>query len=150
MAMNEMNEKERGKCDVPSEEMFKREHTVMGLFIENAKTYVQLSSGALLLSVAFLRDFAAVSEKGPLTADGWLIASWVLFLVSIGSGALYQYEAVKFLEKKSGVKRTHGNWIEYFVDRPWPLYGVMLVGFYAGGICFTVAAIYRLCHLQTG
>ncbi len=38
------------------------EAKIMNLFIDNAKTYVQLSIGALVLSVTFLRDVLGAPE----------------------------------------------------------------------------------------
>jgi|SRR5215467_2756713 len=126
------------------DDAFEREYKVMGVFIDNAKTYVQLSAGALLLTVTFLHEILGVSKEQKLPTDVWLILSWWAFLVAIVSGALYQYYAAKFLEWKSGVLRTHRNWPEWLVHHPWPIYGVMLVTFYLGGLCFTIAAVKRL------
>src|SRR5713101_7459195 len=103
---------------------FERECKVMGIFIDNAKTYVQLSTGALLLTVTFLHDILGVPKDQTLATDRWLILSWWSFLLAIVSGALYQYYAAKFLEWKSGLCRTHRNWPEWLVEHPWPPYGV--------------------------
>ena len=116
----------------------------MTLFIENAKTYVQLSGAALLLSVTFLREIVGIPKDQSLPMDEWLIASWICFLVAVIFGATYQYFAVKFLEWKSGVERTHGNLSEWLIQHPWPFYGVMLGAFYLRAVLFTIFAIGRL------
>ncbi|HXJ94886.1 MAG TPA: hypothetical protein VMT20_18745 [Terriglobia bacterium] len=123
---------------------FEREYKVMGVFIDNAKTYVQLSAGALLLSVTFLHEILGISKEQRLPTDLWLMLSWWSFLAAIVLGALYQYYAAKFLEWKSGVPRSHRNWPEWLVRHPWPVYGGMLIAFYLGGLCFTIAAVRRL------
>lgn len=123
---------------------FDREYKVMGLFIVNAKTYVQLSTGALFLSVTFLHEILGIPSEHKLPTDWWLIFCWGGYLVAIVSGASYQYLAVKFLEWKSGVPRSHRSWPECLIHHPWPLYGLMLIAFYFGGLCFTIAAVTRL------
>jgi hypothetical protein len=42
---------------------FNKEFKVMGLFIDNAKTYTQLSGAAIALSVTFVREVVGI-EKG--------------------------------------------------------------------------------------
>jgi hypothetical protein len=120
---------------------FKREHDVMKLFIDNAKNYVQLSGAALVLSVSFLKDILG-NEK--LVPDAWLIAAWVTFSFAIISGAFYQYLAAKYLERylKS---HTFMTW-DWLAESPGSIYGIMLLTFYSGVICFTVCAILRLHH----
>lgn len=123
---------------------FEREFKVTGVFIDNAKTYVQLSSAALLLSITFLREILGIPKEPKMPTDPWLILSWLSFLVAIVFGALYQYYAAKFLEWRSGLSRSHRSWPQWLVQHPWPPYGAMLVAFYFGGIFFTIAAVKRL------
>ena len=127
-----------------SADSFDREFKVMGVFIDNAKTYVQLSAGALLLSITFLHEILGASKDQKLPTDFWLILSWCSFLVAIVFGALSQYYAAKFLEWKSGLPRHHLIGSKWLVHHPWPIYGVMLIAFYLGGLCFTISAIKRL------
>src|ERR1041385_6062478 len=91
-------------------EMFDRECRIMGMFIDNAKTYVQLSTGALLLSVTFMREILAIPKETRLPFDCRLILTWAGFLAAVMCGTYYQYLAVKFLEEKSGVPRSHRAW----------------------------------------
>ena len=88
-------------------DVFEKEYKVIGVFIENAKTYIQLSASALLLTVTFLREIVGIPKEQKLPRDSWLMLSWWSFLVAIVLGALYQYYAAKFLEWKSGVPRSH-------------------------------------------
>lgn len=69
--------------------------TIMPLYIDTAKTFGQLSVGALVLSVAFREKI--LGEKGRKSVTLMLVGSWFFFLVSIGTSALYQYVAVKFI-----------------------------------------------------
>jgi hypothetical protein len=123
---------------------FEMESKVMAVFIDNAKTYVQLSAGALLLSVTFLHEILGIPKEQKLPTDHWLVASWWSFLAAIVFGALYQYYAAKFLEWKSGVSRGHHSWPQSLIEHPWPPYAVMLTAFYFGGLCFTISAVKRL------
>src|SRR6266542_2170849 len=129
----------------PSEaDLFERECEVMDRFIANAKSYIQLSGGALLLSITFLREIVGVPKDQKVNPGGVLIASWISFLLVILAGASYEYLAAKFLEWKSGVRRSHRSIFEWMIRHPWPMYGVMLIGFYAGVLLFTIAAIIRM------
>ena len=122
---------------------FNKEFKVMGLFIDNAKTYTQLSGAAVALSVTFVHEVVGVAKDSPISLDWSLIASWLCFLVAIGAGVSYQYFAVKFLEWKSTIKRHHESYPRFLIEHPWPLYSLMLVTFYAGAVFFTLGAIKR-------
>jgi hypothetical protein len=122
---------------------FDKEFKVMGLFIDNAKTYTQLSGAAIALSVTFLREVLGIAKDNPISLDWPLVVSWVCFLIAIGAGVSYQYFAVKFLEWKSAVKRHHVSLPRSLIEHPWPLYSIMLVTFYAGAVFFTINAIKR-------
>jgi hypothetical protein len=122
---------------------FDKQCKVMGLFIDNAKTYTQLSGAALALSVTFIREVFGIEKGQPIHSDWSLISSWLCFLISIGAGVSYQYYAVKFLESHSGLRGQRRGFPAILVERPWPLYLIMLVTFYAGAVFFTVAAIKR-------
>ncbi len=70
---------------------FDSEYNVAQLFIDNAKTYVQLSGAALVLCSAFVHEVAGVpkDQKVP-PPDVWMIMPWLGFLFTIGFGAFYQ------------------------------------------------------------
>ena len=129
---------------------FAKEYKLAGLFIENAKTYVQLSTGALVLSVTFVHDVLGIAKGEKVPTDLWLVFSWICFLAAILSGAFYQYLETKFVEWKSAVARHHQSWPKLLIEHPWPVYGAMLITFYLGAICFTVAAIRQLYRPSDG
>ncbi len=116
------------------------EAKIMNLFIDNAKTYVQLSIGALVLSVTFLRDVLGAPEGNRLPVPPLLAVSWACFLLAVLAGAFYQYHAVKFIELHSGLKGV-SSWMRRFDREPYLLYGTMLVSFAAGCLLFTVSAL---------
>jgi hypothetical protein len=117
---------------------------VMELFIANAKTYSQLSSGALLLTVAFAREVLAVKKDLPIPLDWTLVATWIFFLVATLAGATYQYLAVRFLEAKAKVPIHHQHdWPWSIRNNPWIIYSVMMFAFYLGALFFTITAIRR-------
>ncbi len=123
--------------------MSEQEYKVMELFIDNAKTYVQLSVGALVLSVTFLHDILGVPKDHKVQVPPGLLACWIFFLVAVVSGALYQYHAVKYIEKASGL-RGNASWMRKFDESPYLLYGTMLICFGFGALLFTLSAIYML------
>ena len=122
---------------------FDKECKLMDLFIDNAKTYTQLSGAALALSITFIREVVGVAEGSPIPLDWSLIVSWLCFLIAIGAGVSYQYFGVKFLEWKSNIVRHHQSYPRRLIEHPWPLYLIMLITFYAGAVFFTVGAIKR-------
>jgi hypothetical protein len=123
--------------------MFEHEKAVMGLFIDNAKTYTQLSTGALVFTITFVDK--VVGSKNPFQLDWFLISSWIGFIIAIGAGALYQYLAVHFIQNKSRITRSHGIPMpDCLINHPWPLYGVMMVCFFGGAVIFMIGAITRL------
>ena len=125
------------------------EYRTVSLFIDNAKTYIQLSTGALVLSVTFLQGL--VGTKDSLPIDPFMIAPWAFWLLTILSGVTYQYCVVKYLEKLE-VKR--GTLVEerirefrllrHFVKNPYQVYGFMMTNFYLGTISFAGIAIVKL------
>lgn len=122
---------------------FDKECKLMDLFIDNAKTYTQLSGAALALSITFIREVVGVAEGSPIPLGWSLIVSWLCFLTAIGAGVSYQYFGVKFLEWKSNIVRNHKSYPRLLIEHPWPLYLIMLITFYAGAVFFTVGAIKR-------
>jgi hypothetical protein len=124
-----------------SPDYFERESKVLDRFIDNAKSYIQISSGGLLLSVTFLHEIVGTQKEKPVHPGPWLTAAWICWLVTILAGTTCQYFGAKFLEWKAGVPRHHRSIPRWIIQHPWPMYGLMLVGFYLGAILFTVGAI---------
>jgi hypothetical protein len=121
---------------------FDREQIVMRMFTENAKAYIQLASGGLVLTVAFVRQVMRLGPDERIEPNPWLIATWIALLIAIISGAFYQYLAVKYLEQRLSSQSFEGwNWL---VDRCGVVYGVMLCAFYGAVVFFTVLAIRKI------
>ena len=55
--------------------IFERECKIMAMFIDNAKSSVQLSAGALLLSITFLHEILGIPKEPGLATDRWLVTS---------------------------------------------------------------------------
>jgi hypothetical protein len=123
------------------------ETKIIELYIDNAKTYIQLASGGLLLSITFMEKMVIGSDN-LLHPDGFMIISWVFWLFTVLSGVLYQYAAIKHLEI---MKDDHDflfydrSWHtiipRYIYYNPYKIYGVMMYCFYLGIILFTVSAL---------
>jgi hypothetical protein len=121
------------------------EYKIMGLFIDNAKTYTQLSSIALALSITFLRDLLGIEKDKPMPLDWFVKASWISLLIAVGAGVYYQYFAVKYLENLSDlINPRHRSWPKALVDHPWPIYLIMMIAFYAGAVLLTISAFRRM------
>lgn len=131
------------------------EYRTVTLFIDNAKTYIQLSTGALVLSVTFLQGLAGTKDSIPM--DPFIIAPWGFWLLTILSGVTYQYCVVKYLENLEG---KHGRLIKervrairplrHFVRNPYQVYGFMMTNFYLGTLSFAGIAIVRLVRRLAG
>ena len=120
---------------------FPQDEVIMKLFIDNAKSYIQLSTGALVFSITFIEK--VLQKVPPIKPDLFLIGSWVAFLIAVGSGAFYQYLAVKYLESISGNPGSEGILPKKLRD-PGTIFGIMMVAFYAGAVLFTFMAIMRI------
>jgi hypothetical protein len=70
----------------------------MAAYSDTAKTYTQLSLGALVLSVTFFDKVLGQHDRIPV--DLVLLLAWVCWLVAVLAGAFYQYLAVRFLEAR--------------------------------------------------
>ena len=118
---------------------FDRKQKIMSMFSDNAKTYIQLSGAALALTLTFAHEILRI-PKDQKVADVWMILMWSCFLLTIISGAFYQYRAVKLLEAE--IDWQSYDWWQKL--EPGIVYGVMLVAFYCGTVIFTGYAIFRL------
>lgn len=120
---------------------FDRQSTVMKMYSDNAKTYIQLSSAALALTLVFADKVIHLPATANLSSPP-MEAVWSCFLLTIISGAFYQYLAVKTLDA----------WLEWDYVNSWDwlppgvVYAVMLIAFYTGSIIFTIYAISQLGH----
>ena len=111
----------------------------MSMFSDNAKGYIQLSSAALALTMAFAHQILHIPDDKNI-ANTWMILMWACFLITILAGAFYQYLAAKFMEASIDWEHSGAwSWLEAGT-----VYGIMLGAFYGGAIIFTVYAITRL------
>lgn len=126
-----------------------QERKIMAAYSETAKTYGQLSLGALVLSVTFIEKVAGSSVNKEVSV--WLYAAWCLWLASALAGAAYQYLAVRFVEargKQWGLLSRSGHYqvFQHLANHPWPVYGCMLLAFALGSVCFVAFGIGQLIH----
>lgn len=122
---------------------FNQDEPIMKLFIDNAKTYIQLSTGALVFSITFIEKIIKPATTPEITNDLFLILSWLSFLIAIGFGAYYQYLAIKYLESMSPNGGAEIKLPKWLTD-PGTTYFIMMVAFYLGAILFTITAISRM------
>ena len=125
------------------------EHRAVALFSDNAKTYIQVATGALLLSVTFSQG--VTGKAGVPLENAYLWISWLGWLATILLGVTYQYCASKYLEALEG---QNGSlyyerakpfvWLRGAVDEPYKLYGLMMVCFYVATIWFVAVALFEL------
>jgi len=118
--------------------------TVMPAFIETAKMFSQLSVGAQVLSIGFQEKVLGNARHRRVTL--FLTISWFLFLLAIGSGAMYQYTAVHFMNyyfqgQPDGYYPT--SWIGFFLQ-PGVWYAVMMVAFFAGAFLLVIGCAQQL------
>jgi hypothetical protein len=132
-----------------SPKQFEGEYRTVGLFVENAKTYIQLATGALLLSVTFSQGLTG--QTGLPIQELYLWVPWLCWLLSILAGVTYQYCAAKYLEDlevRNGslfYKRAEPFIVlRHWVANPYQLYGALMIFFYGGIVWFAVAAAYQL------
>jgi hypothetical protein len=117
------------------------ERHIMSAYSDTAKTYSQLSLGALVLSVTFFEKVANTAGKIPVETP--LVVAWSGWLVCTLAGAFYQYLAVRFLEARGeswGVmtRTGHPQWFRWLANHPWPVYALMLVAFAIGSVAFAI------------
>ena len=128
-------------------EALEEERKTMAAYSETAKTYAQLSLGALVLSVTFIEK--VVGSSVDMTVSFWLYAAWCFWLASALAGAAYQYLAVRFIEARGeawGLLSRSGHYqsVHWLASHPWPAYGCMLIAFGLGSLCFVVFGISQI------
>jgi hypothetical protein len=64
--------------------------------MDTAKTFTQLSIGALALSITFLKTVLGSKDGAPISY--LLLFAWLFWLLAALAGAFYQYRAIKWLE----------------------------------------------------
>lgn len=123
------------------------ERKIMSAYSDTAKTYTQLSLGALVLSVTFFEK--VLGHSGRIPVDLFLLLAWLCWLVTVLAGAFYQYLAVRFVEARSEdwgllMRGGHPQAFESLARHPWKVYTVLIIGFYLGAVFFGIVGILRL------
>lgn len=126
---------------------FEDERKVMAAYSETAKTYTQLSLGALVLSVTFYEK--VLGHNGPIPADPFLVLAWLSWLAAAVAGAFYQYFAVRFLEARGEAwgllqRGGHPQLLGRLAQHPWMVYGFLLATFSLGALFFLIVGVARL------
>ncbi|HET7234369.1 MAG TPA: hypothetical protein VFJ16_30425 [Longimicrobium sp.] len=120
------------------------ELNIINAYIDTAKTFIQLSSAALILPLIIQTKLLGLREGAPLFIgiERWAVfGSWIFFLIAIAAGATYQHYAVKFVEYNWRPDDTHVSSVQRPIilkHGPGIVYGVMVSAFYLGAICIVV------------
>jgi hypothetical protein len=121
----------------------------MPLFIETAKTYAQLSAGALALTITFREK--VLGESGRMAMNAWLVASWIGYLVSIGACALYQWVAVRWIEMRYeatfGIIDSRFPLRSYLLN-PGKVYGLMIFFFFVASTLLVFSSAKQLLGVR--
>src|SRR5438552_3672538 len=91
----------------------------MSLYIDNAKSYIQISVGALILPAALIHQVKGSDGTVPIMWS--LEISWLLFFFAIGFGLWYQYYAVRHVDYMAGNPDAN-----YLMKNPGYIYGAMI------------------------
>jgi hypothetical protein len=124
---------------------FERECQIVGMYIDSAKSYSQLATGALALAAVFGQTKLQDLSKG-------LLIACVFFLIAALAGGAYQSLAVGRLENFSGLpvdrrpSRTSRPVPHSWYDNAYVFYNIMAGAFHIGAITLAVVAIARLCR----
>lgn len=110
---------------------------IMPLYLDTAKTFMNLSASAIGLTIIF-REKIVGSQPGT-RVNTFMLTSWVFYLCAVGAGAFYQYLAVKFLDSISCAPGEI-RYFEILVRNPGWVYGVMLVLFFIASLFLMMAA----------
>jgi hypothetical protein len=134
-----MTEEEKNKS------LMEEEHMIMAGYMDTAKTFTQLSVGALVLSITFLEKILGLS--GRISVPYPLLLAWVFWLLAALAGAFYQYRAIKWLERMAIelklIKQTEhaGDPLSIY---PYKVFGFLIVCFFLGTIFFAVFGAIRI------
>ena len=144
------DDEKQGAPSVDPADLVSRAHRSIGLYIDSSKTYMQLATGSLALSVTFSKG---MSGSELLTNLYYLWGPWLCWFVALLAGSWYQFSAAKWLE---GIEsrylpmafRPKVIWRnrDTYVMHPHHAYNALLISFYAGVIWFAVAAGARVVN----
>jgi hypothetical protein len=114
----------------------------MELYIGVSKLFMTLSGGALGLSVVFVEDVLGETLDKP---TDFIIMFWIFMCLTIVLNAIYQYLAVKLIEKRFGVAFIIEDAVpDFFRYCPGFVFGLGLICFILGVFFFTAFTIIKL------
>jgi hypothetical protein len=114
---------------------------VMKLYVDSAKVYLQIATGALVFSLAFIEKLFV--SGGSIRSDRVLTLSWASLLASIAFSMFYLYLAAKNVDLYSTKPGGLGNIPKSLIENCGHIYGLMLVFFYLGIVLLTWALFRR-------
>ena len=117
------------------------------MYIDSAQLYLQLSIGAIGLSVAFKEKILGEGAKKSISLS--LAASWLFFLATVGLSAFYQYLAVKFLDTELDPSVVP-KYFTSLVKEPGHVYGYMLFAFFTGAVLLVLSSALELWSRKNG
>jgi len=120
---------------------------IIPLYIDTAKSFAALSSGALGLTIVFYEKIVGAKPGNPV--NRMMVASWLFYLLTIASSALYQYLAVRFLDWVSCYKAAESHLYQPLIESPYIMYGAMLIFFLLASTLLVLAA-WRQLPLRGG
>ncbi|MDN8618925.1 hypothetical protein [Variovorax ginsengisoli] len=119
---------------------------IVPLYIDTAKSFAALSSGALGLTIIFYDRIVGIKPGGPISKT--MVASWIAYLITIAASAFYQYLAVRFLDSVSCDPQVE-SFYQPLIDAPGRVYGVMLVFFILASVLLVAAAWRQQSRLRS-
>lgn len=119
---------------------------IIKLYLDGAKSFVQLSSAGLALPVVLNSNVLGIFHTTPRFGYFQLVficISWLCFLLAIAAGVLYQYAAVKFVEYESDSETYVPFALKPFVKGIGPglAYGAMVLAFFVGAVSVVVYSL---------
>jgi hypothetical protein len=115
---------------------------IMPMYIKSAERFLQLSIGALGLSLVF-REKVLGAQAGS-DAHYLLMGSWALYLFAIGASSFYQYLAVKYIDYVSDHRGKIPWGMKRLVTGPGVVYGLMLCFFTVASVLLVASAAISL------
>lgn len=124
----------------------KKDIEIMKLYLDGAKSFVQLSSAGLALPVVLNSNVLGlfhIPSRFSYFQLTFICISWFCFLVAIVAGVLYQYAAVKFVEYESDSRTYVPFVLKPFVKGLGPglAYGTMVLAFFGGAVSVVVYSL---------
>jgi hypothetical protein len=120
---------------------------LLPLYIDSAKSYAQLSAGALALTIVFKEK--VLGDTGRMRLNVLLVLSWFSFLLAIGASTYYQWVAVRAIEHQAYaavIGKEPAVYFPFTIDWLWPgyAYGAMVFFFFIGAIFLVLASAWQL------